>query len=275
MTGDKKPLDGSEEDVPSGTTPKKDLNRSPIVRIGKRIRKKINPYIKRHSRIPDQAVFGREHFPVLEALEENWEVICEEALAVLAYRDAIPALAELSPDHARLDTEGKWRSFFMWGYGFRFDPNCWRCPETFRLLRKIPGLRTALFSIHDPGMRIAPHSGVTAGVCVIHLGLKIPTDWQNCAIRVDDQIVHWREGKAFAFDDTRKHETWNDTDDTRVILLLHVDRPVRFPASILSWVFMQAIRYSPFIGDARRQMMMWHDRMIEIERQSESARKPG
>ena len=35
-------------------------------------------------------------------LEEEWEAIRDEALAVLKQRDAVPPLKEISPDHARL-----------------------------------------------------------------------------------------------------------------------------------------------------------------------------
>ena len=246
----------------------KDLNRSFIVRFGKKARKKINPYLKRHSKIGDDGIMDRSHFPWMDDIEANWETIRDEALALMPYRDAIPPLSDISPDHARLDTEKKWRSFFLWGYGYRSKENCARCPETTQLMKKIPGLRTALFSIHEPGMTIAPHKGVTAGICVVHLGLQIPKKRENCAIRVADDIVHWENGKAFVFDDTREHETWNKTDEDRIILLLHVDRPIKFPASIVAKIFMSAIRWSPFISDARRKMKAWDKSFQAMEKET-------
>lgn len=243
----------------------KDLNRSYIVRIGKKIRKRINPYLKRYSRIGDQAVLDPRHFPWLSLLEVQWEAIREEALALMPYREAIPPLSELSPDHARLDTEQKWRSFFLYGYGYRSKQNCTHCPRTARILKNIPGLRTALFSIHEPGMTIAPHKGVTAGICVVHLGLKIPKKREDCAIRVDEEIVHWKDGEAFVFDDTRRHETWNNTNEDRIILLLHVDRPLRFPGSLVSKLFMAGIRWSPFISDARKKMKAWDQKLEKLQ----------
>ena len=244
----------------------KDLNRSLVVRVGKHLRQWINPYIKKHSKIGDEAVMGREHFPWLNVLEDNWEIIRDEAEALMPYRDAIPPLSEISPDHAKLDKDKKWRSYFLWGYGFKSDENCARCPKTTQILKKVPGLRTALFSIHDKGMTIAPHKGVTAGVCVVHLGLKIPREYENLAIRVEDEIVHWRNGEAFVFDDTREHETWNRTDDERIILLLHVDRPVDFAGSIIAKLFMTGIRWSPFIGDARKKMKDWDKSFQKMEK---------
>lgn len=241
------------------------LNRSAIVRWGKRLRRRINPYLKRHSKIGDAPVFDPVHFPWLNMLEANWEDIRDEARQILELRDTIPPISDISPDHAKLDNEKKWRSYFMWGYGYRSDENCARCPKTTALVEQIPGLRTALFSIHEPGMTISPHKGVTASICVAHLGLIIPKDIRQCAIRVADKIVHWEEGHAFVFDDTYKHETWNNTDEERVILLIHADRPLRFPATIIASVFMWGIRHSPFIGDARAKMSDWNVAMEQAE----------
>lgn len=242
-----------------------DLNRSWIVRVGKKLRKRINPAIRRHSKVGDSPVLNTEHFPWCAELERQWEVIRDEALAILKFRDAIPPLSELSPDHKKLDNERKWRSYFLWGYGYRSDANCQRCPRTTAIVEKIPKLRTALFSIHDPGMTIAPHKGVTAGICVLHLGLKIPNDRQNCAIRVEEHVEHWDNGKVFVFDDTYEHETWNNTDETRVILLLHFDRPTRFPGNLLAALFMAGIRWSPFIGDAKNKMDAWDKKFRKLE----------
>ena len=256
---------GAQPVIKSEAIGGQNLNRSWIVRVGKRLRKRINPYIKRHSKIGDTALPETKYFPWLESLEENWQIIRHEADAILQYREAIPPLSDISPDHAKLDKEKKWRSYFLWGYGFKSEENCARCPETTAIVGNIPGLQTALFSIHAPGMEIAPHKGVTAGICVVHMGLKIPTAHENCAIRVEDKVVHWKEGEAFVFDDTREHETWNHTEDERVILLLHVNRPTRFPGSVLAWLFMAGIRWSPFIGDARKQMDDWNTAFKTLE----------
>ena len=105
---------GAQPPIKSAAIGQKDLNRSWIVRVGKRLRKRINPYIKRHSKIGDTALPETKHFPWLENLEENWQIIRREAETILEYRDAIPPLSDISPDHAKLDKEKKWRSYFLW-----------------------------------------------------------------------------------------------------------------------------------------------------------------
>ena len=48
--------------------------------------------------------------------------------------------------------------------------NIRRCPDTWRLVQKIPGLKTAMFSIFEPGKHLPPHRGPYNGVLRLHLG---------------------------------------------------------------------------------------------------------
>ena len=47
----------------------------------------------------------------------------------------------------------------------------------------------------------------------------------NCRFRVGNETREWREGGAWAFDDTIEHEAWNGSASTRVILLFEIWRP--------------------------------------------------
>lgn len=44
-------------------------------------------------------------------------------------------------------------------------------------------------------------------------------------IRVADQIREWHEGSALVLDDSYVHEVWNDTEESRVLLLLDLWHP--------------------------------------------------
>ena len=235
-----------------------------IVKLGKPLRQFINPIIRKYSLVGDAPVLNTADFPWVEDLIQNWDIIKGEADEILKYHQAIPSISMISPDHKRLDAQKKWRSFFMWGYGFRSDFNCSRAPKTAALVEKIPGLSTALFSIHEPGMRIQPHQGVTAGICVFHLGLSIPKNGK-CGIRVANKVHEWKEGQGFIFDDTFEHETWNDTEECRVILLLHIKRPVSLPGAMLAGFFMGCIRRTSFITDALKSMKEWEVAYAKLE----------
>ena len=94
---------GVKQTKPRKPTGKMALNRSSLVRRGKKLRKRINPYIKRYSKVGATPILDDTHFPWLKTLEVNWEIIRDEALDIMKYRDAIPSLADISPDHALLD----------------------------------------------------------------------------------------------------------------------------------------------------------------------------
>ena len=40
---------------------------------------------------------------------------------------------------------------------------------------------------------------------------------------------HWRRGASLLFDETRRHEAWNQSGGDRVVLLLDVKRPLPAP----------------------------------------------
>jgi beta-hydroxylase len=88
-------------------------------------------------------------------------------------------------------------------------------------LQKVPGLKTAMFSILEPGKHIPPHRDPYDGVLRFHLGLIVPEPRDTLAIRVADQVLHWEEGKALVFDDHFEHEAWNAGLFSSVILAGH------------------------------------------------------
>jgi len=230
-----------------------------IVKFGKRLRKLFNRTIARYSLVGNPPVFEDGVFAWTGDLEANWKTILAEAQSLMKSREDIPTLREISPDHDRLAKDGKWQSFFLWGYGFKSDINCNRCPQTAKLIEKIPGLKTAMFSIHAPGIHIPRHKGVTKGMVICHLGLIVPKEREKCRMQVADQICLWEQGKAFVFDDTYPHEVWNETHEDRVILLLQVERPLRGWGLVLARSFMTVIRWSPFVQDARRKISKGSD----------------
>ena len=57
---------------------------------------------------------------------------------------------------------------------------------------------------------------------IVHLPLIVPPD---CRLRVGNETRMVEAGKAMIFDDSIEHEAWNDSNQTRVILLLEIWRP--------------------------------------------------
>jgi|SRR5690554_12797 beta-hydroxylase len=231
--------------------------RAATIWLGLHLLPYVDRLLVRYSLVGDPAVFDTALFPWAAKLERNWRAIREEADRVLADRDSIPPLRQISPDHRRIAEDDRWRSFFLWGYGIRSEANCRRCPRTVELIERIPDLQTALFSVLWPGAHIPRHTGVTKAILTCHLGLRIPKDRERCRIGVADQVHAWRDGKVLVFDDLRPHEIWNETDEDRVVLILHVKRPMRLPAALVRDALLAAVRRSAFIQDARRALDRW------------------
>ena len=227
-----------------------------IINIGKRLRPMVDSVVARNSDVPNDPVLDPADFPYTAELEKHWETIRDEALAISVQPNRVPALDEISPDHQGIAPAGMWRSFFLVGYGYPVEENLARCPKTAEIVSRIPGLNSAFFSILKAGTHIPDHRGVTKGLITCHLGLSVPEEG-DCRMRVHDQVVRWENGKTLVFDDTYRHEVWNDTDERRVVLLLHIERPERFPGSLVRDAFIAAARHSPFIQDVRRNIDTW------------------
>jgi len=211
------------------------------------------------SLVPRTPFLPVEAFPWARLLESNWQVIREELDSVLAHRDDLPAFHEITADVSDI-ANVDWKTYFFYGYGFRAEGNCRRCPRTAALLAQVPGVTTAFFSILSPGVRIPPHRGPWKGVIRYHLGLLIPEPAEECGISVAGEVAHWRAGESLIFDDAYEHAAWNNTSGTRVVLFLDVMRPCRFPGSWINHGVITAVRISPFLRDAKRKHKAWERR---------------
>lgn len=241
-----------------------DKTRPRVVRWGKKLRRRLDTVIAQSSKVSNDPVLDARQFAWTQLLRDNWRVIRDEAATVLANPDAVPQLARVSPDHRRIAGDGRWRSFFLHGYGNAIAPNLARCPRTAAIVAQVPGLNSAFFSILQPGSHIPRHRGVTKGLLTCHLGLFVPKG--RVTMFVHDSFVRWQEGETMVFDDTYQHEVWNDTDETRVVLLIQFARPLRQPGKLVSDLFLWGIRRSPFVREARDNIGAWDQTMKAVEK---------
>lgn len=94
-------------------------------------------------------------------------------------------------------------------------------PITMDLVRQVPGVFIAGFSILRPGAVIEPHVGYTDHVLRSHLGLSTN---DKAFIEVGGERRQWRDGELFVFDDTVSHHAANPGATDRVVLILDFDR---------------------------------------------------
>jgi beta-hydroxylase len=221
---------------------------------------RMEGWILRFSEVETTPFLSQDAFPWIKQLEDGYDVIRKELDAVLEYRDELPNFQDISTDQLSITADDKWKTYFFFGYGFKSDTNCARCPETAKLLEHVPGMTTAFFSILSPHKKIPPHRGPWRGVLRYHLALKIPEPAEDCGISVGDEVAHWTEGKSLLFDDGYEHYAWNGTDDTRVVLFMDVVRPLRPPGRWVNNGLIKLISISPFVRDGKARHLDWEKR---------------
>jgi aspartate beta-hydroxylase len=185
--------------------------------------------------LPAIEFFSREHTPWLHILEEATEDIAAEALSVLDNdRSGFAPYVDFPPgtpvdQWGPLNHSMDWSTYSLWHDGAPLENHIAKCPKTAAVLARlplcdVPGYAPgAYFSVLKPHTRLPAHTGTTNARSIVHLPLIIP---ERCEFRVGSQVRPWVKGKAWVFDDTIDHEAWNNSDETRVILIFDIWNPL-------------------------------------------------
>jgi ornithine lipid ester-linked acyl 2-hydroxylase len=117
------------------------------ITVGERILAPIERFIGRRSLVGDATFFELERFPWVAHVEQSWTVIREEVEQLLEDQAALPSFQEISKDQIEITDDDRWKTFFLYGYGFEAKLGVQMCPRTAALMREIPGMTTAMISI--------------------------------------------------------------------------------------------------------------------------------
>lgn len=232
-----------------------------VIRQGEVLVRSLEDLLGRYSQVGDTTFFDPALFDWVQPLEAHWRLIRQELDRILNQVEALPNFQDISTDQRSITQDDGWKTYFLYGYGYKAEQNCRRCPETTRLIEQIPGMKTAFFSILLPHKQIPEHRGPYKGVLRYHLALKVPAAADRCGLRVGDQVRHWQEGQSLIFDDTVPHSAWNQTEEIRVVLFVDVVRPMRFPVSWFNQAMIQLIAWSPYVQSGRANFLEWEQRM--------------
>jgi beta-hydroxylase len=213
----------------------------------------------RFARLGNPPVYHNALFPWAAEIEGAYPDIRAELDKVLQRKSDLPNFQDISPDVQTITRDSGWKTFFLVGFGKPSARNIALCPRTWEAVRKIPGLKTAMFSIFEPGKHLPPHRGPYNGLLRLHLGLIVPENSERLAIRVADQVRQWEEGKALIFDDAYEHEAWNNTEKTRVVLFVDFVKPTRFPANLVNGILMRLAVFTPFIQEGMEKHKAWEE----------------
>ena len=186
-------------------------------------------------------VFSREkntpymevsHFPELQTLQDNWQIIRDEALA-LNHEAQIKASDDLDDLGFNSFFRTGWKRFYLSWYGDPVKSAAKLCPKTIALLQAQPSVKGAMFAMLPPGATLVKHRDPYAGSLRYHLGLVTPND-DKCFINVDGEPYSWRDDEAVMFDETYIHYAENTTEANRIVLFLDIKRPVTFAP--IDWI---------------------------------------
>ncbi|HZV20828.1 MAG TPA: aspartyl/asparaginyl beta-hydroxylase domain-containing protein [Hyphomicrobiales bacterium] len=242
--------------------------RNPFVRLFLAIIAMVERMNLRFSKVGNPSVYDNAVFPWAEKIESEWKLIRKELDNVLVRKDDLPSFHDIAADVSSISQDHGWKTFLLTGYGIKSERNIALCPETWRIVQAIPGLKTAMFSIFEPGKHLPAHRGPYNGVLRLHLGLIVPEPRDQVAIRVGERICHWEEGKVIIFDDAYEHEAWNKTDKVRVVLFVDFVKPLRFPASLLNWLILNIALFTPYIREGYDKHRRWERKFYQDRERS-------
>jgi hypothetical protein len=174
--------------------------------------------------------FEPSSFPGLSDLEAATGGIRDEFLGIAEGLDLKLVQSSMGNHATRSEgsSTGKWSMIPLIRNGVVVEEFASRCPLTIALASQLGMPRLGFispslyFSVLEPGSRIAPHSGITNARVIAHLPLIVPN---RCGFRVGGETREWEVGRAMVFDDITTHEAWNDSSETRVVLIADLWRP--------------------------------------------------
>lgn len=183
--------------------------------------------------LPQIQFYERGDFPWVGALEAATATISAELEAVLtsgadSFTPYVEALPERPRSSSPLFDDPRWGALYLWKNGSLVAENAALFPRTLDALASadIPHITgrspMALFSRLRPGTHIPPHHGLLNTRLICHLPVIVP---DGCRLRVGNETRAWTQGEMLIFDDSFEHEAWNDSAQTRVVLLFEIWRP--------------------------------------------------
>jgi len=163
-------------------------------------------------------------FPWMDELHAHWPEIAAEVDALIEKRVTLPQVSDLAGFDQ--ENEGSWSNLALYSYGTWIPVNMARCPRTTELVRDIPGLQIAGFSVLGPNAHLLRHRGPNRGALRYQIGLRVPPPEGACRIVVGSETHVWSEGASMVFDHSVEHEAWNDSDAERYVLFIEFVWPL-------------------------------------------------
>lgn len=186
----------------------------------------LNVFMYLFSSVPNTPYLPLNYFPELDVLRQNWQLIREEGLNLLAQQH-IKASTHYNDAGFNSFFRTGWKRFYLKWYNKQHPSAAILCPKTTALLKTLRCVKAAMFAELPDKSRLPRHRDPYAGSLRYHLGLITPND-DRCFINVDGTPYSWRDGEGVIFDETYIHYAENISGQNRLILFCDIERPLKF-----------------------------------------------
>jgi aspartyl/asparaginyl beta-hydroxylase (cupin superfamily) len=191
------------------------------------------PVLDKHEIFPDGATF-----------EAVWTQIRDEVEVYLRQKwQEVPEFSEVDArqyDIANTDPH-KWKTVMLKMYGVYINETI--SPTLAKLVRAHDEvISSAIISCMEAGKEVPVHRGPNKGIMRYHLPLIVGSG--ECFLVINGQRVDLKEGEGLLWDDSFPHSASNQTDTTRVALLLDVKRQMPRHLDVLYEFLLKGMRRS-------------------------------
>ena len=193
----------------------------------------------------DKPVLNEDEFPFGEFLRQNRQIFLEEYNRFIEAR-RLHNVKDIYKVDAELNQDENWKAAPLVVYGYLFEKNSLRCPETIKILKQLPGCCAVMFLVAGPGKHVPLHKGFHKGIYRCLLTLKVAPN-ADCWISIDGRKIYFKEGESIVFDETVEHEVLNASTEPRVVLFLDIYRKLPFPLNLMNDGLFYLIKNSPFV----------------------------
>ncbi|KAI7836855.1 hypothetical protein COHA_009308 [Chlorella ohadii] len=185
-----------------------------------------NSYLEGLSAVPFPDPYSGS-YKWLEALEKQTPVILQEFLEVTADPELERKGNNIWVPAVRGDAAGygdDWRTLVLQDRGYWDEDNEKLFPKTAKIFQDMdaPTLEV-FFARQPPGTGVKRHTDYVNFVQTTHLGLIVPEG--DCWMKVGEHVRNWEVGKVMICETSYYHETFNNTSDTRIVLIMRHCHP--------------------------------------------------
>eukprot|EP00238_Polyblepharides_amylifera_P015170 CAMPEP_0196587062 /NCGR_PEP_ID=MMETSP1081-20130531/56333_1 /TAXON_ID=36882 /ORGANISM="Pyramimonas amylifera, Strain CCMP720" /LENGTH=312 /DNA_ID=CAMNT_0041909141 /DNA_START=249 /DNA_END=1188 /DNA_ORIENTATION=- len=155
-------------------------------------------------------------------LEKHWEIVRDEFLAGLK-TSKVGVGGEKWSQAVRGDALSygpEWRTLVLQDRGRWADDDTTKAffPKTTKLLKELEVPSSEVFFARQgPHTGIKSHTDFSNFTLTAHLALVVPEG--DCWIKVGNETTKWEEGKTIVMDTSFMHETFNNTEKARYVLI--------------------------------------------------------